>query len=1266
MEKTSGAVGPQARTTITIGEVEVEAIFDTGSQVTTISESLYRRLFNGAALRNNQLYRLTAANGLDIPLLGYLVTDVTVGEEVVTDAVVMVTRDATPSTQCLLGTNILQHLERCPPVKSLLKPSVRGLVRTLNQPIVIPPLSIVRVSMTGGSNSFTGSVLFEPSPTHLRTGLFALAAYTQVTCGRLQIPICNTTEESLFLPHRVPVGHIGEATMAHEVQLLDETTIGTMAVHAQDVEDGPLRSGRSGGFKRCSIPDLTQLTFGPQLSSGQRRQVEGLVKEYSDVFAWTDDDMGFTDVVKHEITVTTDAPVAQPYRRIPPSVLGEVKQHLQDLLARGIIQPSASPYASPIVLVRKKSGELRMCVDYRKLNSITRRDQFPLPRIEECLDALGGAQLFTSLDLASGYHQVAMHEKDMHRTAFTCPFGLYEFKRMPFGLCNAPATFQRLMQTSMHDMIFEVLLAYLDDLMVFAKTFEGHIDNLERVLKRLREIGVKLNPTKCCFFMPEVSFLGHIISGEGIATNPDTIRAVVDFPRPNTIKDVRSFLGLASYYRRFVKDFAKLAKPLHQLTTTVHNLHPKDRHKGEKKVFDGLWTHECELAFLQLKQALTTAPVLGYADYTRPFILEVDASLTGLGAVLSQKDDEGRTHVIAYASRSLRPNERKMHNYSSLKLELLALKWAVAEKFRGYLLGHHVVIYTDNNPLSHLETAKFGATEMRWASELQVFNYELKYKPGKNNNNADALSRYPAEKPVGPGDEYVAISASVTAPITPVPDDLVVQSLPLLEPEFNNLDNCADLKDAAIIVGCTTAELARTKTPATSTSSGTTSIASAQRNDSDIGPVLHYIQQSLRPTVDERQHLSEGSRALLRHHRNLQIKDGILVRRILDPARTPKWCTVIPSCRRRDVIELAHDKHGHQGQERTLQILQDRCFWPGMAKDVRKHIEECDRCRRGKRLAKPIYQPPGHLIATQPLEVLAIDFLKLDVTTNGLQDVLVKTDIFTKWSVAVPTPDQTAATVVRCLIQNWILRYGVPTRLHSDRGMSFTADIVRKLCQHYNIKRSTTTPYHPQGNGQCERFNRSLIALLSSLPPEQKLRWDKHLEEAVFYYNSTPHSSTGLTPYALLFGREPHLPLDLYLGKEEPRTEAEDHLAQHLANLAQLRQVANDRLQQARLRTVPTSRQTTSLQVGDHVLRKLHHRSRAKIADSFGGPTGIVLSIPPEHGGYFRVQFPHGEQTLPGTELTKIAFRPPEHVPPSLPIPPTEIQPNSTRGHYHR
>ena len=362
--------------------------------------------------------------------------------------------------------------------------------------------------------------------------------------------------------------------------------------------------------------------------------------------------------------------------------------------------------------------------------------------------------VFTSFDLVQGYLQLAMAEEDIKKTAFRAgSSGLYKFTRMPFGLSNARSSFCRLIEQCLGDQQFVTLLLYLHDICIFAPDVSAMLDQMELVFNRLKTFNLKIKLKKSYFFQDSVIFLGHVLSADGISANPEKVEKVRDWPVPSNAKELHSFLGLASYYCWFIPNFAQIAKCLHQLVGPTNVKKTKGKRKEaisleeskklELTIPKFVWVPEHQKAFDALKLALTTAPVLGYPNFDREFILETDASLRGLGAVLSQVDDQGKTHVIAYTSWTLRPSKKSMHNYSSAKLEILALKWAVTEKFRDYLLESKFTVYTDNNPLAYIQTNKLGASQICWLSELALFNFNIIYRSGKTNQAADALSRCP-------------------------------------------------------------------------------------------------------------------------------------------------------------------------------------------------------------------------------------------------------------------------------------------------------------------------------------------------------------------------------------------------------------------------------------------------------------------------------------------------------------------------------------------
>lgn len=368
------------------------------------------------------------------------------------------------------------------------------------------------------------------------------------------------------------------------------------------------------------------LDFGEE-SAAVREAVLGA----HDLFALEEGERGEVIEVQHEINTGDSPPIRQQVRRVPFALRERVTALVDEMLRGGVVKESCSPWASPVVLVKKKNGDLRFCVDYRRINAVTHKDVFPIPRIDDLLDQLNGKRVFSTLDAKSGYWQIEMGCKSREKTAFITQSGLYEFQVMPFGLCNAPATFQRLMQWVLVG-LESFCSVYIDDILVSSETEEEHVSHLRQIFQRLRRYGLLLHPSKCKFARASVYYLGHVISAQGIAPNPDKVRAVQDFPVPTSVKGVRQFLGLASYYRRFMPGFAKIAAPLHALT---------------RETVPFFWSMACQRAFLQLKDLLVSPPVLAFPNFDKSFVMHTDASIEGLGAVLEQEQEDGLWPMLA-------------------------------------------------------------------------------------------------------------------------------------------------------------------------------------------------------------------------------------------------------------------------------------------------------------------------------------------------------------------------------------------------------------------------------------------------------------------------------------------------------------------------------------------------------------------------------------------------------------------------------------------
>ena len=460
----------------------------------------------------------------------------------------------------------------------------------------------------------------------------------------------------------------------------------------------------------------------PELNAKEHSALNHLLASFEDIFASSSLDLGHTNVIQHHINTGDARPIKQAPYRVSQSQRAKIDEHISNMLKQNIIQVSSSPWSSPVVLVKKKDGSTRFCVDYRKLNAVTRKDSYPLPRIDDALDALSGSKFFTTLDLQSGYHQVAMHPHSMDKTAFISHAGLYEYNVMSFGLTNAPSTFQRLMSRVVHNLEWKICLIYIDDIIIFSSSFDEHLQRLRLVFDRLRQANLKLKPSKCHFARSSVRFLGFIVSSSGVSPDPDKISAVKTFPIPTNVKEVRSFLGLCNYYRRFVKDFAKKASPLHRLT---------------RKDVPFVWDSDCQYAFESLQNHLCSAPILSYPDLSQPFHLYADASNSALGYILGQCID-GKEHVVAYGGRELNMAERK---YSTTEREALAVVQGI-KHYRPYLTGSKFFVHTDHGCLSWLMKMKDPTGRLaRWSLQLQQFQFEIIHRPGTLNGNADALSR---------------------------------------------------------------------------------------------------------------------------------------------------------------------------------------------------------------------------------------------------------------------------------------------------------------------------------------------------------------------------------------------------------------------------------------------------------------------------------------------------------------------------------------------
>lgn len=728
-----------------VGMIPISFLLDTGASVTLLRKDTWERVKAGNTLQLSQWagQRLVGVDGSPLQVFGQAEVELTlVGKQFLSKVLVV----SPLTTEAILGLDFLQEHRATIDLgnRKLLIGRDQGTSVPLHKPsqraaslrvhlvdvVHIPPCSEVLV-MAGTTEPIgEGTYLVEGSRD--RPGAMVARALVDPKGGCL-VPV------NLLNPRAEAVTLKAGADIATVVPIEPPVTAATVEVESAGIS--PEKEEMLGKIVEEN---------GECLTVGEKEQLLALLLQYADVFATTRDDLGRTGKLKHDIDTAGAHPVRQRVRRIPPQRRQEVQELLNKMLENGVIKPSNSPWASPVVLVRKKDGSLRFCIDYRKLNQVTTKDAYPLPRVDDTLNALAGSQWFTTLDLLSGYWQVEVAEKDKGKTAFCTTEGLYEFNVMPFGLCNAPATFQRLMDLVLAGLDWSHCLVFIDDLVILGATFRTHLQNLQAVFQRLRDSNLRVKPSKCSFLQSKVHFLGHVVSRDGVSADPEKVDKVANWPVPTSTKEVQQFLGLAGYYRRFVKSFADIARPLHRLTE-------------RNAVFR--WTKECEAAFTTLRKCLISSPVLAYPDHTKPFILDTDASNTGIGGVLSQQGPDGEERVIAYASRVLSKPER---NYCVTRRELLAAIY-FTQHFRLYLLGQQFTLRTDHGSLTWLKSFKEPDGQLaRWLEHLQQFDFEIVHRPGHKHSNADALSRHPCHQCGRDthGDRLAVAMVALSAPST--------------------------------------------------------------------------------------------------------------------------------------------------------------------------------------------------------------------------------------------------------------------------------------------------------------------------------------------------------------------------------------------------------------------------------------------------------------------------------------------------------------------
>lgn len=1039
----------------------------------------------------------------------------------------------------------------------------------------------------------------------ITNGILVANTIAQPFNGLVKIMLLNMNESDV---------HIKASDIDLKISRLEDFDI--MEYDAEQGSDGNDR-----------IERIQQLINLEHCNNEEKNQILDICTKYADLFYLQGEVLSSTNIVKHSIELKPGTtPKKSKSYRLPYSHQQEIKKQVKELVRQDMIEETGSPWRTPLLLVPKKSNDenkkWRLVMDFREVNSSTIQDVYPIPNISEILENLGKSQYFSKLDMASGYWQVEMEEESKKITAFQADGKLYAWKRMPFGLVNSQATFQRLMNQALAGLEGFMCFVYLDDVIIYGKSLADHNNRLIRIFKEFRKCNLKLQPSKCEFLCTEINFLGHIVSRDGVRVDPKKTEAVRKFPIPKTRKQIKSFMGFASYYRKFIDRFAKIAAPINWL------LRKESKYE---------WTKECDNAFNELKEKLVNPPILIFPDYEKEFIITVDASNYAIGAILSQgqmtKNASGDL-PIAYASRQFKDNEMHM---SSNDKELTAILFGL-QQFRPYVLDRRFLIVTDCNSLTYLMKMKNCVTKYtRWKVVLGEYNFDIMHKPGILNSNADALSRIKLNQDDIFGKENIQnklemkhesklriVTRSMSRNASKINESAnkseAVSDLNIEEGDVQNLKTknfdltLYIISDEGIYM---TNELCRDVPFIPELGK----IKIVERNE-----ISMYLPNS----VAENQ-MKQAIGGLKTYSKNMRRKNIAIVIESKDPKFvfalkfnlmkefdknykikifTAKIIDVNDEDDRKIIMKENHDDPlgGHLGYQKTLEKIKRKFNWKNLTNDVRQYVQGCVICKKSKVTTHTKMPMKITSTASRPYETVWMDIVgPFDESIYGNKYVITFQDDLTKFVNAVPLTNYTSFTCAEAFVNEIICVHGTPENILTDNGSNFVSDMFRSVCEILNINHIKTSAYMPSSN-PIERYHRSLGNYIHAFVDGEKAEWDRWIRFATSVYNNSKHETTNFAPHFLLYGKQSNIPNGLE-GEPQPIYNYENYaliMRNKFQNIHKMARENTLNVKEQRKENYDRKTNPMEFRAGDFVLVLNKEKIKNKLQSPYEGPYKVI------------------------------------------------------------